>query len=268
MKILFIGDIVGSLGRRTIANLLPTIKKGDNISLCIANSDNIAGGRGVTTATLRELLNCGVDFFTSGDHIFGIKGFENEINNLPFIIKPANFTADSPGNEYGILDLGKLGRFGIVSLLGRTFIETNRNSECPFKAMDRVLAKLEKEKLNGIFVDFHAEATSEKVAMAYYLDGRVSVLVGTHTHIPTADNRIMPGGTAFVSDLGMVGALDSVLGVQKEIILNNFVSSLQKKFVWMDEGPAIFNSVIVDYHEKTGKVRNIERKDRILEGGE
>ncbi|MFH1566157.1 MAG: TIGR00282 family metallophosphoesterase [bacterium] len=259
MKILFIGDIVGSLGRSTIANLLPFIKKGDSINLCLANSDNIAGGRGVTEKTVREVQSFGVDFFTSGDHIFDVKGFENDIKNLPFIVKPANFTTDSPGNEYGIFDLGKLGRFGIVSLLGRTFIKTN--SECPFKKVSVILDRLEKEKLNGIFVDFHAEATSEKIAMGYFLDGRVTAVFGTHTHIPTADCRILPNGTAFVSDVGMVGALNSVLGVKKEIIINNFVSSLQEKFEWVKEGPAVFNSVILDYNEKKGKVVHIERRD-------
>jgi len=254
---------VGRLGRSTIANLLPRIKKGDNINLCVANSDNIAGGRGVTAPTLRETHSAGVDFFTSGDHLFDIKGIENEINNLPFIVKPANFTTDSPGNEYGILDLGKLGRFGVVCLLGRTFIDTN--STCPFKTIDRVLIELENENLKGIFVDFHAEASSEKVAMGHYLDGRVSVVVGTHTHIPTADCKILPKGTAFVSDLGMVGALDSVLGVRKDIIINNFVSSVRERFVWVEEGDAVFNSVIVDYDEKLGKVKSIVRRDEVAQ---
>ena len=262
MKILFIGDIVGRLGRVAIASLLPTIKRGDNISLCIANSDNIAGGRGVTAQTLREVQNAQVDFFTSGDHIFDIKGFDNDIKNLPFIVRPANFTVDSPGNEYGILDLGKLGRFGIVSLLGRTFIKTN--SECPFRTIDRVLSELERESLSGIFVDFHAEATSEKVAMGYYLDGRVTALVGTHTHIPTADCRILPKGTAFVSDIGMTGALNAVLGVKKEIVINNFVSSMQKKFLWEDVGEAIFSSVVIDYNEKKGRVLSIKRMDKVF----
>ena len=261
MKILFIGDIVGRLGRSTITNLLPAIKKGDSINLCIANSDNISGGRGVSEQTLREVQGFGVDFFTSGDHIFDIKGFEDDIKNLPFIIRPANFTTDSPGNGYSILDLGKLGRFGVVSLLGRTFIKTN--SECPFKAIDKILKELEKENLTGILVDFHAEITSEKVAMAHYLDGRVAVLVGTHTHIPTADCKVLPKGTAYVSDLGMVGSLNSVLGVRKDIIINNFISSMQEKFEWVEEGEAVFNSVVVDYDEKKGRVRSIERRDKI-----
>ncbi len=264
---------MGCLGRTAATKILPSLKKDDNINVVFANCDNIAGGRGATEATLKELLNCGVDFFTGGDHIFGIKSFENEIKNLQYIVRPANLTADSPGSEYFILDLGKLGQFLVVSLLGRTFIKAN--SECPFKKIDTILNAFSNKELAGVFVDFHAEATSEKVAMGHYLDGRVTAVFGTHTHIPTADQRILPQGTAYVTDVGMVGALNSVLGVKKDIIINNFISSMQRKFEWEEEGTAVFNSVLVDYDEKKRRVMGIERRDKEVifnlkfsEGGE
>ncbi len=250
---------MGRLGRATTAKILPTLKKSDSINLIIANSDNIAGGRGVTKDTLNEVLGYGVDFFTCGDHIFDIKSFENDVDNLQFIVRPANFTVDSPGKEYFIYDLGKLGRYLVVSLVGRTFIKTN--SENPFTTIDRILGEMEGADLSGIFVDFHAEATSEKVAMGHFLDGRVTAVVGTHTHVPTADQRILPNGTAFVTDIGMVGPLNSVLGVRKDIIVKNFTSSVIEKFEWVEEGKAVFNSVLVDYDEKQHVARSIERKD-------
>ena len=261
MRILFIGDIVGCLGRTAATKILPSLKKDDNINVVFANCDNIAGGRGATEATLKELLNCGVDFFTGGDHIFGIKSFENEIKNLQYIVRPANLTADSPGSEYFILDLGKLGQFLVVSLLGRTFIKAN--SECPFKKIDTILNAFSNKELAGVFVDFHAEATSEKSAISWYLDGRVSAVVGTHTHVQTADERVSEKGTACITDLGMTGPYDSVIGAEKGPIIEKFLTQLNiKKEVAKND--VRFSGAIVTVDEHSGKAVKIERVHKKL----
>ncbi len=264
MNILFIGDIVGRLGRVTVAEILPSLKKRDNIGLVIANGENLAHGRGVNRRVLEEVKESGVDFFTSGDHIFDKEDFKNEIEYLP-ILKPANFPTSQPGFGYYPLDLKEKGRFLIISLVGRTFIEY-RDFEVasPFTTVDKILDEYKDEKLTGILVDFHAEATSEKVAMGWYLDGRVSAVLGTHTHVPTADFRVLPKGTAFVSDVGMVGARDGVLGVKKEIIVNRFLNpEIRESFEWVEKGPTVFNSVLVEIDEKNGKAKSIRRVDEL-----
>jgi len=264
MNILFIGDIVGKLGRVTTGKILPSLKKRDNISLVIPIGENLAHGRGANRRVLEEVKVSGVDFFTSGDHIFDKEDFKNEIEYLP-ILKPANFPKEQPGFGYYLLDLKETGRFLVISLVGRTFIE-NRNFEVasPFTTVDAILEEYKDEKLTGILVDFHAEATSEKVAMGWYLDGRVSAVLGTHTHVPTADCRILPGGTAFVSDVGMVGARDGVLGVEKDIIVNRFLNpEIRESFQWVEKGPAVFNSLLIEIDDKTGKAISIKRVDEL-----
>ena len=269
-KILFIGDIVGHLGRTTVGKVLPTLKKSDNISLCLANGENLAHGRGASRRVVQNVLDAGVDFLTSGDHIFYNEDFKNEISYLP-IIRPANFPETLPGNGYKIIEVPKVGRFLVINLLGMSQItrsgETARlNHEelaNPFKVVDEILESVKGEKLVGSLVDFHAEATSEKVAMGYYLDGRVSVVVGTHTHVPTADCKVLPGGTAYVTDVGMVGSSESVLGVKKDLIINRFKDDAREKFEWVQDGPAVFNSVEVEIDENGGHAIKIERKDRV-----
>lgn len=256
MKVLFIGDIVSRLGREVIRKCLPKIRKDDSVDLAVANVENLAGGRGATGKTVREVLNAGLDFCTSGDHIFFREGFRREITDLP-VLRPANFPEDVPGRGFEILDLGKE-KLLLVNLLGLSV--GGENISCPFRTADRILSE-HKGKASSVLVDFHAENTSERRAMGFYLDGRVSVVVGTHTHIPSADAQILPKGTAYVTDLGMCGPRDSVLGVEPEIIIERYKYPYRKYFEWVKKGPAKFNSVLVEIG-KDGKAVSVERVDR------
>jgi len=258
MKILFIGDIVARLGRNTVKKVLPGLIKGDNINLVIANAENLAHGRGATEGTINETIGYGVNAFTGGDHIFHLKEFEFYIEKLP-VIRPANFFEPCPGVGYKKIEVIGIKPILIVNLQGDTFARPNVKN--PFHTIDQVLEEFNKSDLSGIIVDIHGDLTSEKVAMGHYLDGRVSAVVGTHTHIPTADNRVSAKGTAYVTDVGMVGAQNSILGVEKSIIIERFLSSTRKKFEWVESGPALFNSVLIDINENTAKAKNIERRD-------
>jgi metallophosphoesterase (TIGR00282 family) len=262
MKILFIGDIVGSLGRKTAKEVLTRLKKRDTIAIVVANADNLAHGRGATGLTIKECVDFGVDIFTGGDHLFHIKGFQDEISSLP-IARPTNFYNPVPGKGYFVSQDTKY-PFCVVSLIGSTF--GGGNVENAFYAITRTLNDLAKKGIRNILVDIHGDLTSEKIALGYFLDGKVSAVVGTHTHVATCDQKILEKGTAFVTDVGMVGAYDSVLGVKKEIIIQRFLSSLPTKFEWVDTGKALFNSVLIDVDEKTGKAKSIERKDFVVRG--
>ncbi|MBU1104303.1 YmdB family metallophosphoesterase [Candidatus Parcubacteria bacterium] len=265
IKVLFIGDIVGSLGRSTLQKVLPRLIVSDNINLVVANCDNLAHGRGATEQTIKETMGYGVDVFTGGDHIFDLKEFQNEIANLP-VARAQNFLGDIPGMGYQLIKKGFRYPFCVISLMGECF--GGQNISNPFYAVSDLLRGLKRKKLSGILVDIHGDLTSQKVAMGHFLDGKVSAVVGTHTHIPTCDERILDKGTAFVTDAGMVGAQDSVLGVKKEIIISRFLDSLPHKFEWATEEPAVFNSVLITVDEKTGLATSIERKDIILKGGD
>jgi len=262
VNILFIGEIVGKLGRRTVGKVLPNLLKSANISVVLANAENLAHGKGVTKATLEEVRSYGVDAFTSGNHVFWRKGISDLLEgNDASIIRPANYPNDVPGQGFKVIDLGKDGRVLLINLLGRTFF--NEPTFCPFRTVDKILKDLADEEFTAIVVDFHAEATSESVAMGWYLDGRVTAVVGTHRHVPTADAWALPRGTAYVTDLGMVGARHSVLGVESEIIIDKLKSPRPQKFEWVEEGPAVFNSVLIEV--ENGKAKSIERVDRVLE---
>jgi len=261
VRILFIGEIVGKLGRHTVGALLPGLRKDANISVVFANAENIAHGKGATKATLSEVQSYGVDYFTSGNHIFWRKEvFEEFDAENSSIIRPANYPQDIPGQGFKIIDLGKNGKILLINLLGRIFF--NEPVFCPFRTVDKILEDFADERLVAIVVDFHAEATSEQVAMGWYLDGRVTAVVGTHRHVPTADAWVLPQGTAFVTDIGMVGARHSVLGVEKEIIISKLKNPQPQKFEWVEEGPAVFNSVLIEV--ENGKAKNIERIDKVI----
>ena len=220
LKILFLGDIVARPGREAVVQALPKLKAEYKPDLVIANAENIAHGKGVTQNTLNELLSGGIDFFTSGNHVWKKEGSLLLENRQIPLIRPANYPEGVPGRGFEILPvLSK--KIAIINLIGRTFFKNHY--DCPFKAADRILAELEKENLNAIIVDFHAEATSEAKALGYYLDGRVSAVLGTHTHIPTADEEILENKTAFITDVGMCGVKDSILGKNKEEILETFL---------------------------------------------
>jgi len=208
-KILFFGDIVGKIGRKAIKKVIGDYKKKYSPDFIIANAENLAHGTGATESTLNEMLEAGINFFTSGNHIWKKKEIISvfEEKRIP-LIRPANYPEGAPGQGYQLVEVGTK-KLLVVNLLGRVFMK--EDMDCPFRKIDEILKKYSKENLSGIFVDFHAEVTSENVAFGFYVDGRVSAVVGTHTHIPTADNKILPQGTAYVTDVGMVGARDSVL---------------------------------------------------------
>jgi len=246
VRILFIGDIVGRPGRALVGDLLPNLRKSEDIDVVLASADNLAHGRGATRATIEEVLSYGVDLFTGGDHIFHHKGFEEDIEGLP-VLRAANYPGDTPGKGYTVLDLGEKGSLLVISLLGRTsFGGPSVYLDDPFRTVDEILLEFSSFDNLVSLVDFHAEATSEKNALGFYLDGRVTGVVGSHTHIPTCDVRVLPSGTMFVTDIGMTGSIDSVLGVRSDIILNLFLTARSQKFEWEDTGTKAFRSVLLD----------------------
>lgn len=253
MKILFIGDIVSTPGLQVVKKFLPEIKKEYSVDFVVANAENSEGGRGVSFDTLNHLISCGVDFFTSGDHVFWQKNSEDLLDKFP-IIRPANYPINTPGHGYRFIDTNSGKRILIVNIMGRTFL--NEKLDDPFRKVDEILEIASTQKVDFKVVDFHAEATSEKLAMGFYLDGRVDAVVGTHTHIPTCDQMILPKGTFYVSDLGMCGNIDSVLGVKKEIIIDLFLTARNQKFIWEENGRKAFRSVLIDTVE-----REIKRLD-------
>lgn len=259
MKILFIADIVGESGRKAVKKVLPELKKEYGIDFTIANGEHLSDRVGVEASIVEEMNQAGIDFFTTGNHVWRQKDFVKQIDRpeLP-IIRPANFLGETPGEGYRVVETS-WGKILIVNLLGQHGIKANLTN--PFTKMDEILAEAKDYRYS--FVDFHAEMSSEKVALGRYLDGRVSAVVGTHTHVPTADNRVLSGGTAVVSDVGFVGPLESVLGVKEELIFNTFISSMPQKFELAD-GTVQFNSVVIDLGSD-GKAKSIERVDRIVE---
>lgn len=255
IKILFIADIVGKPGRKTVKEVLPQIKDEREIDFVIANGENMTSGHGMTKGTMDELLEFGIDFFTTGNHIWKKPEFFSELGKKKTpVVRPANYPESSPGVGYKIVKTN-FGKLLIVNLLGREGI--NANVESPFKVIDEIL-KETKGKYDISIIDFHAEVTSEKVAFGLYLDGKVNIIIGTHTHVPTADERIMPKGTAYVSDAGMTGVKESVLGVKKDIIIELFKTGIPQKFEPETKGPRVFDSMLVEL-EKSGRVISIQR---------
>ncbi len=252
MTILFIGDIVGKSGREYISQNLRKIKNQYNVDICIANAENSAHGKGATVSTARELFESGVDILTMGNHTYN-RNTVDLFDEIPYIIRPANYPAHMPGNGSYILDNGKE-RIGVINLLGRIYLEP---IDSPFDAAIREIEKISR-KCDAIIVDFHAEATSEKAAMAHFLDGKVAAVLGTHTHVQTADEKILSKGTAFISDVGMTGPKDSILGVKTEIIVERFSRYGQNKFD-ISESPSQFNGVVLEIDTKSGKSISIER---------
>jgi len=255
MHILAIGDVIGKPGRTAVQKILPGLKQQLNLDLVIANAENAAGGMGLTLSTAKELLDAGVDILTSGNHIWDQKEIISYLDgNLP-ILRPLNYPPGVPGR--GCLTKENI---AVINLIGRTFIG---NFDCPFRAMDHILAGL-RNSHPVIIIDFHAEATSEKVAMGRYLDGRVSAVVGTHTHVGTIDARILPGGTAHITDIGMTGPLESIIGDDIKSVLDRFLTAMPHKLS-VGTGKCIFNSVLIEVDEKSGRALKIERLDREVE---
>ncbi|MGA1867058.1 MAG: TIGR00282 family metallophosphoesterase [bacterium] len=225
IKILVIGDIIGNSGRQVIKELLPRLITQYEIDLCIANGENVAGGFGITEKLICDLLERGIDILTSGNHIWDKKELIPIINTIPSLLIPANYPPSVPGYRFAIKEYNGT-CIGVINLCGRVFMN---NFDCPFRIADDIIAQL-KPKCRIIIIDFHAEATSEKVALGWYLDGRVSAVIGTHTHIQTADARILPHGTAYLTDVGMTGAFDSVIGIEKNVALKRFLTQMPQKF--------------------------------------
>jgi 2',3'-cyclic-nucleotide 2'-phosphodiesterase len=254
VKLLFIGDIIGKPGREALSRELHRIVDRHRVDLVIANGENAAGGFGLTAETAQELFKCGVQMITSGNHIWDKKDALEYIKREERIVRPANYPEGTPGRGATIVKTPGGIKVGILNLEGRVFMN---NLDCPFRCADREIAKL-KEETPIIFVDFHAEATSEKISLGWHLDGKVSAVVGTHTHVQTADERILTGGTAFLTDAGMTGAFDSVIGVRKEDAIEKFITQRPAKFEVAKKDIRI-NAVVIEVDEKTGLALSIER---------
>jgi metallophosphoesterase (TIGR00282 family) len=254
MHILFIGDIFASAGRHIVADHLRDIKETNRIHLAIANAENAAGGFGVTPSIAEELFALGVDVLTSGNHIWDKKEIFDYLPRQPKLLRPANYPAGAPGNGVITGCTAQGIPYAVINLQGRTYMP---DTDCPFRKADQILGDLSPQ-VKVRFVDFHAEVTSEKMAMGWYLDGRVSAVVGTHTHIPTADTRILPGGAAYQTDVGMTGPYDSVIGVKRDLILQRFLSSLPYRMEAAKGGTEL-HSVILEVDETTGRAVSIRR---------
>ncbi|MDD2730633.1 MAG: TIGR00282 family metallophosphoesterase [Candidatus Portnoybacteria bacterium] len=264
MKILFFGDIVGQPGRQAMKKILPELKEEFQPDLTIANGENMAAGLGFSQKTLEEIMEAGVDWLTNGDHAFDVKEAAGLLADKKWpILRPLNWPGDAPGRGWEIIRVGAR-RILLVVLAGRVFMRQNFND--PFFQIKELLedyslkgGKQGDEAVDAILIDFHAEATSEKGAMAWFLDGRVSAVLGTHTHVPTADEKIMPQGTAFISDLGMVGPRDSVLGIEPDIIVKRLLTQRLIKKEVAKNSPVEINGVFLDIDDQTGLAKKIQR---------
>jgi metallophosphoesterase (TIGR00282 family) len=253
MNILFVGDIFASPGRRIVADHLQDIIETNGVDLTIANVENSAGGFGVTPAIAEDILELGVDVMTSGNHIWDKREIFDYLDRQPRLLRPANYP-QGPGNGFIVYRAENGVECAVINLQGRTYMPS---TDCPFRKADQILGSLD-PAVKVKFVDFHAEVTSEKIAMGWYLNGRVSAVVGTHTHIPTADTRILSGGTAYQTDCGMTGPYESVIGVETDIILQRFLSGMPVRMEAARTGTEL-HAVIVDVDEATGKARAVRR---------
>ena len=254
MKILFIGDIVGKPGRRAVSDLLPSLISERGIDLVIANCENAAAGFGVTREVVEELYNTGIDVLTSGNHIWDKREVLEFISDYETLLRPANYPAKVPGKGALLMPTSAGEYVGVLNLAGRIFMQP---IDCPFETAKSKIAELRK-KTKVIIVDIHAEATSEKKALGWYLDGEVSAVLGTHTHVQTADDEILPQGTAYISDVGMTGPFDSVIGIKKDAVIERFLAQMPNKFD-VAKGDIRLQAVLLDVDSITGKANSIER---------
>ncbi len=256
MKILYIGDIVAKIGRRAVSQVLPRLIEEKQIDFVIAQAENMSTGNGISSKAIKEMESAGVDFFTGGNHSFkkpeGVELMEKPNSN---IIRPANYPGKTPGRGWKVAET-PFGNILIINALGQTF--NGPQLDHPLKVIDAILEQNKDEKLAAILVDFHADLTSEKVAVGFYYEGKISAVVGSHTHVSTADARVLPGGTAHISDVGMTGPIDSVLGVKKEVIIEKWLNQLPNRFDWPKTGIVQFSSVLIDIGSD-GKAKSIEQ---------
>ncbi|HEY8345603.1 MAG TPA: TIGR00282 family metallophosphoesterase [Bacillota bacterium] len=250
MRVLFLGDIVGKPGRRVVKNRLPGLIQELNLDLVIANAENAAGGFGLTLEVADELFSAGIDVLTMGNHTWKNREIYQVFQRYPQVLRPANYPAETPGEGYGVFTAKNGYKVGVVNLLGQVYIEPSL--ECPFRVAEDVLSTIKKQT-PYVLIDFHAEATSEKKAFGYFVDGKASAVLGTHTHITTADERILPRGTAYITDTGMCGPVESVLGIKTELAVNKFLTKLPVRFD-IATGPAELNAVYMEWDHTGGTV--------------
>lgn len=255
MKLLFLGDIVGSCGRDAVCETVPVLRRELGLDYVVVNGENIAGGRGILPQNADDLFGCGVDIISGGNHSFRHREVYPYLDETPAILRPLNFPPGAPG--HGVATTGAL---TVINVIGRTFMGADYDD--PFRAVDTALQDVPAGQF--VLVDLHAEATSEKQAMGWYLDGRVTVVVGTHTHVPTADQRLLPRGTAFCSDAGMCGARDSIIGDDVEAVLRRFLTQMPTRLP-AAKGTAVINGIYVEADDTTQRATRIERCDRIVE---
>jgi len=254
MKLLFIGDIVGKIGRLTTKTLLPSVASKYKVDLVIANGENAAGGFGITDKIVSELFSYGIHVITTGNHVWDKKEFIPHISKEDRVLRPLNYPPGVPGFGSLLYTIRDNIKVAIVNLSGRVFMT---NIDCPFRIGKDMVERLHDET-KIIIIDFHAEATSEKIAFAHYMDGKVSAVIGTHTHVQTADDKILPGGTAYITDVGMTGPADSVIGIEKEQIIQRFLTNMPMRFETA-KGEGIFSAVVIETDEKTGLSSAIQR---------
>ena len=252
MRIFTVGDVVGTSGQEILREVLPEFKRRKNIDLCIVNGENAAPGNGLTPEAFNHMITSGADVITTGNHAYRRRQSYDIYDEKDYLLRPANFPERNPGKGYCRVDFGRC-QVGVINLMGRTYMEPLEN---PFTKVDELLEELNDCKV--IIVDFHAEATSEKRAMGFYLDGRASAVVGTHTHVQTADEQILPKGTGYITDLGMTGPIQSVLGVEPEIIIGKFKTGMPARFE-LTEGESFLNGCLFDIDDKTGSAIGVER---------
>jgi len=260
MKILFIGDIVGKPGRRAVQALVPEIIERHRVEFVIANCENAAAGFGVTRDVVEELYEYRIDVLTSGNHIWDKKEINEFIEDYESLIRPANYPEGTAGRGSVVMTSPSGAQVGVINLMGRVFM---RPLDCPFRTAQREVERL-KQRARIVIVDMHAEATSEKQALGWFLDGKVSAVLGTHTHVQTADDRILPEGTAYITDVGMTGSFNSVIGIRKDAILERFLTQIPNRFE-VAKGDVQLQGVILDVDEKSGISRGIERLSLKLE---
>lgn len=253
MLILCIGDVVGGNGCNHLRRSLPKLKKSMGIDVVIANGENSSDGNGITPASANHLFDSGVDVITTGNHTYRRREVYDYLDDTEAILRPANFPPEAPGHGVTILDLGRT-QIAVINLMGAVYLD--EHLACPFRTLDNLLKTKELPKV--CIVDFHAEATGEKRALGYFVDGRVSAVFGTHTHVPTADETILPHGTGYITDVGMTGVIESVLGVKSELVIQKQLSKMPVRFDYAD-GECKMDCVLFDIDEKTGLCRKVER---------
>jgi metallophosphoesterase (TIGR00282 family) len=254
VKLLFIGDIIGKPGRHAVSRELDRLVDRYRVDLVIANGENAAGGFGITEETAKDLFGCGIHLLTSGNHIWDKKDALEFINREGRLLRPANYPPGTPGQGSAVVTTPGGVRIGVLNLEGRVFMNS---LDCPFRVADREIERLRQET-SIIVVDFHAEATSEKASLGWYLDGKVSAVIGTHTHVQTADERVLPGGTAYITDAGMTGAFDSVIGVRKDEPIERFLTLRPVKFEVAKSNLGL-NGIVVEIDETSGRALAVER---------